>query len=513
MVLPYINLPENRVPELLNSIGDTLVSAAKTKEEKKRFAAEQLMKQQEQGRQDALANAQMANYQSEADARKHQQDSADLIQHMNATKDIQASLDAGKTDEANLKAKAYRINLARQAPAVSQQPGNTVMPPTAVDLTAPPSPGEKPAEAEMRNADAIAANGPAAPKPTAWNIGGSSYDPEQTKAAEEATREEEATRVGSAYEPIGYGKEAAALVRGNTGKPVEVDTLISQRQRADDAEKARRDMLGQRQDFTASQASKYKLTAEQQIALREKVARIMAQARKDTGGEGSGSPEDLAKLADFVQANPTDQAGALSFAQRLGGFKKPLHTVTTLAKDPEKQAALEVRDAAGNVMGSAPSTRAGAAMSEKVAASSAYHDALMEYRDHLAQNGHILNPYSAEAQERRRLHAVVVARGRKAMELGVSNANIGLEKEAIGGEGIGPSGLLHPMSSPESLDKAAAEADSFANKRIKSLLTPGQPVGAGRTSAPVDNPLTRAAKGKKPFAPVPVDDLLKQAGY
>lgn len=199
------------------------------------------------------------------------------------------------------------------------------------------------------------------------------------------------------------------------------------------------------------------------------------KARAGRGGGAGGGNGSLTELARMAQQGAS-QAELIEKAERLG-IKDPLGVVTKIQKDPEKLAAMEVRDAQGNVIGLASSTRSAKVAGDQIAAIEAYKSAIHEYAAHIRQNGRQLNPFSDDYKERERLHGDVVARGRKAMDLGVSNKNLELEHQIVGGSGAG----LSRMSSPESLDKMAEEADRVAKTRIATGLRTGQRVGDGGT--------------------------------
>lgn len=327
MQLPWVTAPEDKRAEQIGSIGDALVSGKKRRDEKQRAAAEQLFRQKQLDQQGQLQQAQIANFQSEADARKHAQDIQDAKEHLAAARDIQAALDAGKSDQANLIAKQYKMPLSQEASPESQRPGNTLMPmsserpgaPTdeavqqsaagsAAAISANPDmnePGAPPANSpglvrdlyNSRSAGRFEPQAPIAPKTAAWNIDGQRYDPAQTKAAEDAAREEEAARVESAYKPVGFGPEAGALVRGNTGKAPEVDQAFTATQKAKEAEANRKALLDQREAATMALHERDKLTREEQIAIAAAHDRARVGA---AGAAGNAAPKiDAGTRGDY----------------------------------------------------------------------------------------------------------------------------------------------------------------------------------------------------------------------
>lgn len=147
---------------------------------------------------------------------------------------------------------------------------------------------------------------------------------------------------------------------------------------------------------------------------------------------------------------------------------------------------------------------------KELTAARAYSQGLRELADDIDKNDRVapalpLIGNVTEASKRRdELHANAVARGRKALELGVSNANLQLEHSAVGGAGKG----LGSMGSPAVLRKIADDSDRFANERLRasgkvvgaaippSEKSGGAPAG-GRPLAPKDAP----AAPTKPSAP------------
>lgn len=307
MQLPWVTLPEDKRFDVINSVGDALVSGKRRRDEKERYAAEQLrLKEKDKGEAEMRA-AQIENYKSEAEQRKHQQEMQDAEQHMKVAGMIQKSLDAGKTDEANLIAKQYKMPIARQAAAVSQMPGNTVMPPTGVDFNAPPEDGQSTSDVMAKNSAALAANAPNKPKEPGWMIGGQAYDPAQTEAAADAEREKEAQRVEGAYKPVGFDKTAGALVRGNTGKPAEVDQAYIAQKKLEEAQAQKEALLGMRNDFTQQRDERNKMDVATQLseAAKNRAARI--QAAKAQGGNAR---QDTANLGAYKYVDQVTKEGA-----------------------------------------------------------------------------------------------------------------------------------------------------------------------------------------------------------
>jgi hypothetical protein len=107
---------------------------------------------------------------------------------------------------------------------------------------------------------------------------------------------------------------------------------------------------------------------------------------------------------------------------------------------------------------------------DKLTASRAYSRGLRELADDAEKNERVAPalPFIGnvtEASKRRdELYGNVIARGRKALELGVSNNNLQIEHQNVGGSGKG----LSSMPSPEVLRKMADDNDAVANERLRA---------------------------------------------
>lgn len=235
--------------------------------------------------------------------------------------------------------------------------------------------------------------------------------------------------------------------------------------------------------------------------MRATTAAHALAAKKAAHGAGHDSGDAQAQVAAAAQRGASQEE-----LVKLGAslhLKDPLATAIKVQKDPEKLAALEVRGTDGNVLGTASSTKGAQKAEEQLTASQAYRDAILAYKEHIEQEGRLINPLSDAYKERERLHADVVARGRKAMDLGVSNANLQLEHQVVGGAGTG----FSRMSSPESLQKLADEADKVAKARIATSLRPGQRVGSeGALPSETKPAASPAAPDRRALAQKAIDD-------
>lgn len=528
-VLPWVNLPDNRVPDLLGGIGDTLVAAADRKRQEKQRAAEMLMKQREQDRQDQLAQAQIGNYASEAEARKaneariaageKRQQGLDVA---GAIPTIKSMLTPGSPnydpESAMSLARAHGIDLQKvAAPLPPVEEGPRISPDDAQQAGLITSQQQTPSGSPLtqsmpllRTLDAVQGAGsdqraiqqaeaerqrfaeantqkPATRLDTYSGnspIGPVSIDPnaslEARRFAQERTRSELAPLVQAV--PPQYRATIQAMIQSGNYDAKSIQAAITEAQK-----EAAKD----------SENSTYKepeTERERHNRAMEAAAMANAHARATSAGEGA-NPALIAELGDQAQAGATQNQ--LLRAAAAGGATKPMKVATTLMKDPEKEAALQVRDLAGNVVGNASSTREKDALEKRIVAAEAARRAAQEYADHIQAHGRIWLPVGEDARERARLHTQLVARLRDAQQLGVSNAQIGLEQAGIGSEGIGPN-IFHQMSSPEAIRRAGEEQATKASQDVRARVRPGERVGQG-----TDNPLTRAARAKSGTSETP----------
>ncbi len=288
---------------------DRILRARQMSQQAEAQRADQLLRQQTLQQQQQLQAAQIENYKSEGQQRTAAESDRRAAIQREGQQAIIAALDAGKHDVAKQLAKSYGIDISRQTPSITQMPGNTTMAPVGVDLTAPPAEGEDMSTVFERNAGAIAANTPQAPKePTGWNINGLPYDPAQTEAAIDTSREKTAKRAEQAFAPLGYGDVAGALARGSTGaKPVEVDTLALQKIKSDQADKERKDLLQARIDATQAQHERENLTVAQRLSENAKNRNAKIAAAQAGGG---GARTDTSNLAGFKYVDQVTKDGA-----------------------------------------------------------------------------------------------------------------------------------------------------------------------------------------------------------
>jgi hypothetical protein len=314
MQLPWVTLPEDKRGELwanaINSVGDSLVGAAQTAEKRKKEAADLLLKQREADRMDANSAAERDNLKSLMAQREGETNRNAVQDHLAATKEIMSALDAGQTDRAHAIATAYRTPLTQAPPTpgvaeegpqatpeIAQQAGKIRAEQASFEPGAgPDSQYTGAAKAEM-NRFAGAQNPPSTPG--AYSIGGASYDPAQTAAAEESKRAEEAKRAKEAFAPVGYGAQAAAIA--TTGaKPGEIGSLVTGLQKSDQVTKAREEDHALQRQFNATENQKYK--SDEELKLR--LANISANARIGAAREIGNSPSkaDSATRGDYTAA-------------------------------------------------------------------------------------------------------------------------------------------------------------------------------------------------------------------
>lgn len=223
------------------------------------------------------------------------------------------------------------------------------------------------------------------------------------------------------------------------------------------------------------------LTARQKVNEQDRVTVTETAAAKlgkgkggGGGGVGAGSGDAESKLAEAAQAGAT-QADLVRLAygplaMRDTKQQKVVDLVQKLWKGAQGAAALETRDEEGNVLGMAANPRAAQKSGEQTAAATAYKNSLLAFKADLS-SGVNLNPLSDAWKRRQALHDEVVARARKAMELGVSAAQQALDTGMIGG-----AGNLGRMASPEVIQRLADEVDKTMQTRLNTTLRRGQQV-------------------------------------
>jgi hypothetical protein len=112
---------------------------------------------------------------------------------------------------------------------------------------------------------------------------------------------------------------------------------------------------------------------------------------------------------------------------------------------------------------------------DKLTASRAYSRSLRSLASDIEANGHVGSDLpivgTGKGRQRTSLYSDVLERGRKAMDLGVSNANLQLEHGGIGGSGAGIT--LQRAADPKRLRELADEQDRISMERIRAA---GKPV-------------------------------------
>ena len=121
MQLPYINLPQSQAPQIIGDIGDTLVNAARRKQEMEQQAAQNLLQQQRLQAEQARMRAEESRAQAEehrAAAAAERERHAYEYQQANATAEalpkIHEMLAAGDEGSANALAQARGIKLQQR---------------------------------------------------------------------------------------------------------------------------------------------------------------------------------------------------------------------------------------------------------------------------------------------------------------------------------------------------------------------------------------------------------------
>lgn len=527
MVLPYINLPENRVLELLNSIGDTLVSAAKTKEEKKRFAAEQLMKQQGQARQDDLAQAQMANYQSEADMRKAQADRAAAgekrqtgLDVASAIPKIKSMLTPGSTDydpeSAISLARAHGINLAATQPTPPVEPK---IGPTAVEE----GPRETPEIAQQAALQRSIQNVPGDASPQA----GAAEDQRQIDLAEterkrfaEANNPEAVQRnklQGQMYaDQVAAYRTAQPTYKGTSPiGDVSIDPNAALQARQFSLDRQRREMAPL---MNIPGMEKYAPGIQAAIASGAKPEQVNALVQK--------AIEDQRKDEEKSQYSLTaeEQLRHQRETERIGWANAGSHRDTgddrkkaTAEKEQDKLDSTTVRDENGNPIGYVPTGKGGA---QGFATRDADYKRALEQLSALQSNVNDKGErvfWPSNVKDRNSLKHNADIAVATVSPLGKTNEAMKAESESIGrGGGLGFNADALVGANPEAIQRKLEEIKAQRDRYRAETLIPmreGNPLTRAAPGVKADNPLTRAAKGKGKQGPrMSDDDILKAAG-
>src|SRR5712671_5068050 len=141
--LPWVNAPENRVPELLGGIGDTLVAAAQRRQQERQQAAANLLQKQRLEADQSRMRAEESRAQAEehraaaaAQREEHRYAASQADETAQALPRIHELLAAGDEGSANALAQARGIKL-QQRPLAAADPGAAPGAPQAPGFVGP----------------------------------------------------------------------------------------------------------------------------------------------------------------------------------------------------------------------------------------------------------------------------------------------------------------------------------------------------------------------------------------
>lgn len=498
-ILPWVNLPQNRTPDLLGSIGDTLIEAARRKQEKERAAADLLLRQRTADREDQELGLRRQNYASEDAARKSEMEMRKAQeQRITSQETRQQGLDVANVipkltamavnDPAGAEslARAYGIKnwraLQPDAPAMAPVPEVKPSLPGGLDAISGGGPSIDPAE-QQRAQGIQASNDQAMAKfkqqlPTYSGdspIGPVSIDPNSIRRqhdAELAQRQQELSPLASVagLNPAARSR-MQALIQSGAQRP-ELESAL----KAEQAQQEKEDT-----DRT------YRMTAESQLAHQREMERI--------GWAGVNTKRDAGD--ERKQRDAENQQDKLD---------------TTV-----------VRDENGNPIGHVPSGKGGA---QGFASRDADYKRAIEQLEALKadvdQNGsRVILPSSVQRRNTLKQSADIGVA--TVSPLGKTDEAMKKESASIGGGGaLGLNADVLLGAQPEAIQRKIAEIQMQRDRYRRETLIPlrdGEPsdrpaprsVGSRLIDAankPKRNPLLEA--GKKP---APIDDLLKQAGF
>lgn len=205
---------------------------------------------------------------------------------------------------------------------------------------------------------------------------------------------------------------------------------------------------------------------------RAHAALFAAKARG--GGKGGGKAAGADALADAAQAGAT-YADLVKIALK-SGAKDPKKAAKDALEGVEKDQQTIFTDPETGQKFRAPSSRVVDKISQDMASSASYQDAVEAFASHIEKHGRILNPYSEEGKMRASLAADVQSKGRQVQGIQASDSGAKLEHDVIGGSGVG----LERLADPNVLRRLAREAREKNDARLRGSLTPLP----GRAAAP-----------------------------
>jgi hypothetical protein len=188
------------------------------------------------------------------------------------------------------------------------------------------------------------------------------------------------------------------------------------------------------------------------------------------------SDRDIDRRAVELKIPLVGKPGQISAKSIKEGAAKEATTETkkTAAelKISEADNARTVRWYDGTKLGLAPSGRNVKDIGKDIANTKKYVDLVNEVADSFEKNGHILNPYSQEAKDRRSQMAELQALGRNISGLQASDAGQKLEYQMLGNTGIGPTEALQILPSPQTLRELGRRANTFLMDKLRTTLDP-----------------------------------------
>lgn len=193
---------------------------------------------------------------------------------------------------------------------------------------------------------------------------------------------------------------------------------------------------------------------------------LNAKAGKAGAGGGAGQADLNVQLAEAAQAGKS-YSDLVKIAVKMR-VKDPRKAAKDALEGAEKDQQTIVRDPETGKQYRAASSRVVDKISNDMASSKAYTDAVDQLADHIQKYGRILNPYSEEGKMRESISADVQAKGRQVSGLQASDAGQKLEHEMIGGSGTG----LQRLASPDVLRRLSREAVEKNRLKMFVGLTP-----------------------------------------
>ncbi len=197
------------------------------------------------------------------------------------------------------------------------------------------------------------------------------------------------------------------------------------------------------------------------VALNDLKTKLLDDRRSRTREDASDALNRLTVQSN-IQTAKSQQVKNYAEANAAG-----LTAKAALAKAQNTGNGLAVRDpVTGEVLGQANSPKSQRAMALLVANQKAYEDNLDDLSAHVQKFGQLVDPTTPEYKERERLIGETVVKGQQVMGGNNSDERAKLEKQIIGGSGLG----INRAASPASLQNLKTESGKIVQYNLNANL-------------------------------------------